>query len=159
MPEKFKTKVTELLDSKGINYRLLPHNNEVFTCEEAAKVRGVVLDEMVKCILLVDKDEKYVLAALIADKKLDPNKVRELTNMKRLSFAAKEQIKEKLGYTMGAVPPFVFDADVKVVFDNEVTKKEKVNISSGDPTCGLELSPNDLVGLIKPVIGDIKKED
>ena len=30
----FKTNITELLDSKGVEYRLLPHDKEVFTCEE-----------------------------------------------------------------------------------------------------------------------------
>ena len=155
----FKTNITELLDSKGVEYRLLPHDKEVFTCEEAAKVRGVVLEEMVKCILLIDKDGKYVLAALLADKKLDPNKAGKIAGTKRLSFATKEQIKEILGYTMGAVPPFVFDADTIVVFDNEIMKKEKVSISSGDTKCGIEVSPKDLIGVIKPKIGDIKKEN
>ncbi|PIN86607.1 hypothetical protein COV19_03760 [Candidatus Woesearchaeota archaeon CG10_big_fil_rev_8_21_14_0_10_44_13] len=158
MPTTFKTRVTELLDSKGIKYRLLSHDKEVFTCEEAAKIRGVVLEEMVKCILLIDKDNKYVLAALLADKKLDPRKAAESAGTKRLSFATKEQIKEVLGYTMGAVPPFVFDADVKVVFDDEVIKKERISISSGDTRSGLELSPKDLIGLIKPIRGDIKKD-
>lgn len=154
----FKTKVTELLDSKGIKYRLLPHDKEVFTCGEAARIRGVVLDEMVKCIMLVDKDGKHVLACLLADKKLDPSRAREIAGTQRLSFATKEQIKEVLGYTMGAVPPFVFEADVKVVFDNEISKKEKVNISSGDPGCGIELSSKELIALVKPKIGRIAKE-
>lgn len=153
-----KTKVTELLDSKGIKYKLLPHDKEVFTCEDAAKARGGNIDEMIKCIMLVDKSGKYVLACIFATGKVDLTKVKEIAGTRRLSFATKDQIQEVLGFVMGAVPPFVFDADVIVVFDNEITRKEKVNISSGDPKCGLELSPKDLFVLVKPKIGKISKE-
>src|SRR3989344_2076920 len=97
-----KTKITEFLDKKNIKYKVLNHSKEVYTCEEAAKERNVPLDEMVKCILLKSKDKFYFLACLLADKQIEPNKVREILNSKRLSFASKEEIKE-LGYEMGAV--------------------------------------------------------
>ena len=36
-------------------------------------------------------------------------------------------------------------------------KKDKVNISSGDPKAGLELNTKDLISLINPKFGDITK--
>ena len=83
-----ETKVTRLLDNRGINYRLLPHKKPVFTCETAAKERGIPLDEMVKCILLVDKDKNYFLACTPSDRKVNTQKVKELLSCKRLSFAS-----------------------------------------------------------------------
>lgn len=152
-----KTKVTEFLDLKKINYKILPHDKEVFTCEDAAKVRGVVLEEMVKSMLLVDKDGKYVLACLLATDKVDTKKVTDMAGTKRLSFATKDEIKEVLGYIMGAVPPFVFDADVIVIFDEKIKDKEKVSISSGDPKSGMGLKSKDLIEMVKPKIGKIAK--
>ena len=153
-----KTKVTDLLDKKNVGYRLLPHDKEVFTCEDAAKQRGVSCDEMIKSMLLVDKNKKYVLACLLAIEKVDPRKVMEIAGTERLGFATKDEIKEVLGYTMGAVPPFVFDAPVIVVFDEEVKNKEKVNISSGDPKAGIELLSKDLINLVKPKTGEISEK-
>ena len=46
------TKITALLDDNAVAYRLLPHDEPVFTVEAAAAQRGVVADEMVKSILL-----------------------------------------------------------------------------------------------------------
>jgi len=43
-----KTKITDLLDSRGIAYRVLHHTEPVFTVEAAAAQRGVVFEEMVK---------------------------------------------------------------------------------------------------------------
>jgi len=155
--EKKESSVIKLLDAKGINYRLLYHNRSVFTCEEAAKERGVLLSEMIKCILLVDKDENYFLACVPSDKKVYPQKVRELMNCKRLSFASKEEIEEVLGYTMGAIPPLLLKNDVPIIFDNEIINKERVNICTGNPKAGLELNSKDLIGLINPKFGDITK--
>ena len=149
-----KTKVTEFLEQNNISYRLLNHNKEVYTCEEAAKERNVPLDEMIKCILLKSKDDKHFLACLLADKQLDPNKVRIILNSKRLSFASEDEIK-RLGYELGAVPPLLIK--IPIVFDEEIKNKEKVNISSGNPIAGIELKAKDLIKLVNPIIGDIKK--
>ena len=155
--EKMDTKITQLLDSSGIKYRFLPHAKPVFTCEDAARERSVPLDEMIKCILLVDKRKKYFLACTTSDRMVDTEKIRRLIGCSRLSFASGQEIEEILGYKMGAIPPLLLKTDITVLFDNEITKKEKVNISSGDPRGGIELSAKDLILLAKPILGDIVK--
>ncbi|MCD6478720.1 MAG: YbaK/EbsC family protein [Candidatus Diapherotrites archaeon] len=152
-----ETKITQLLDSKGIKYRLLPHEKPVFTCEDAAKERNVPLDEMIKCLLLVDKKKNYFLACIPADKMVDTRKVRDIMGCSRLSFASEQEIEEILGYKTGAIPPLLLKTEIPVLFDSGIMEKEKVNISSGDPKAGLELNPRDIVPLIKPRFGNIAK--
>jgi len=152
-----QTKITKLLDSKGIEYRILPHGKPTFTCEEAAEERKVPLEEMVKCILLVDKNGKYFLACMTAEKMLDTQRLRELVDCKRLSFASEHEVEKVLGYKMGAVPPILLKQDIPIVFDNGITKKDKVNISSGDPKAGIELKTKNLIPLVKPKFGNITK--
>ncbi len=151
------TKITQLLVSKGIEYRLLPHEKPVFTCEDAAMERHVPLDEMIKCILLVDKKKKYFLTCMTAEKMVDTQKVRDIVNSSRLSFASEQEIEEILDYKMGAIPPLLLRTEVPIIFDNAIMKKDKVNISSGDPKAGLELNPRNLIPLIKPRFGNITK--
>ncbi len=151
-----ETNITNLLDTKGINYKLLPHTIPVFTCEDAAKERKVPMDEMIKCILLVDKGKKYYLACLTSDKKLNPQKARELVGCSRLSFAQKKDIEEVLGYQLGAIPPLLLKVTIPILFDNTILKKEKVNISSGNPLAGIELDSKTLINLVKLyLVGDI----
>lgn len=150
-----ETKITKLLDSKGIKYKLLPHEKPVFTCEDAAKERNVPLNEMVKCILLVDKDKKYFLACIISEKRVDTQKIREIMGCSRLSFASEQQIEEILGYRIGAIPPLLLKTEIPIIFDNGIIKKDEINISSGDPKEGLELSSKDLIKLVKPIFGNI----
>jgi prolyl-tRNA editing enzyme YbaK/EbsC (Cys-tRNA(Pro) deacylase) len=147
-----KTKITDLLNSHQISYRLLPHSEPVFTVEAAAAQRGVVKEEMVKSILLREKKgQRYVMACVTGEARLDPKAVRSqlpvADNWKRLTFAIAEEIQAVTGYVQGAVAPLCLPNDVPVIFDTAIARCEKVNISSGDPMAGLELDPQDLLNL------------
>lgn len=144
-----RTRVTELLDAHGIAYRVLPHSEPVFTVEAAAAQRGVVKEEMVKSILLKDRDGRYVMACVPGPAKLDPQAVRAALGgeWKRLTFANAEEIRAVTGYVQGAVAPLGLPEGVPVVFDEFFATCAKVNISSGDPMAGLELRVQDLIAL------------
>lgn len=144
---EFRTRVTDLLDANGITYRVLPHSEPVYTVTAAAAQRGVVAEEMVKCILLRDKNRRYVMACITGNERLDPKAVRDhlAGDWKRLSFASAEEIQQVTGYVQGAVAPLRLPDDVPVLFDAAIARCQKVNISSGDPMAGLELDPGDLI--------------
>lgn len=144
-----KTKVTDLLDRHGIPYRLLPHSEPVFTVEAAAAQRGVVREEMVKSILLRDKDQRYVMACIPGEARLDPQAVRACLpgDWRRLTFASAGEIERVTGFVKGAVAPLALPPEVPVVFDEAIAACARVNISSGDPMAGLELDPQDLIRL------------
>ncbi len=151
------SKVIQLLDSMEFKYRLLPHANPAYTCEAAAEERNVPLDEMIKCILLVDRKKNYYLVCMTADEMLDTAKVRKIVDSSRLSFASEREIEEISGYEMGALPPLLLKEDIPIIFDGGIMGKEKVNISSGDPRMGLELNSEALISIIKPKFGDVTK--
>ena len=149
---KFRTRIIDLLDANQIAYRLLPHTEPVFTVETASAQRGVIREEMVKSILLREKKgQRYVMACVTGDARLDPKAVRaqlpEADRWKRLTFATADEILDVAGYIQGAVAPLCLPADIPVVFDESIARCQKVNISSGDPMAGLELDPFDLIRL------------
>jgi prolyl-tRNA editing enzyme YbaK/EbsC (Cys-tRNA(Pro) deacylase) len=150
MAVQIRTKITDLLNAEGVDYRRLPHAEPVFTVEAAAAQRGVVAEEMVKSILLREKAEprRYVMACILGTARLDPQAVRaylsEAQAWKRLTFATAEEIQAVTGYVQGAVAPLCLPSEVPVVFDQAIASCTKVNISSGDPLLGLELSQQDL---------------
>ncbi len=152
-----ETKITKYLDSLNIPYRLLPHKKPVYTCEDAAKERNIPLDEMIKCILLADKDNNYFLTCCTADRKIDLRKVRGVLKCKRLNFASEKEIEEVTGYEMGAIPPLL--VDIPVILDKGIEEKENVSISSGNPIAGIELKREDLINIAKPVVADIKQNE
>lgn len=144
-----RTKITELLDAHGVAYRVLPHTEPVYTVDAAAAQRGVVKEEMVKSILLKDRDGRYVMACVPGPAKLDPQAVRAALGgaWKRLTFASAEEIRAVTGCVQGAVAPLGLPESVPVVFDQSFATCTNVNISSGDPMAGLELRAQDLITL------------
>jgi prolyl-tRNA editing enzyme YbaK/EbsC (Cys-tRNA(Pro) deacylase) len=144
---QIKTKITDLFDSLSIRYRVLPHSEPVFTVEAAAAQRGVVKEEMVKSILLKDREGRYVMACVPGEGKLDPQAVRAVLGepWKRMSFATAEEIRAVTGYVQGAVAPLCLPEGVPVVMDTAFASLQNCNISSGDPLAGLELAAADLI--------------
>lgn len=155
-----RTKITDLLDTYGISYRILLHTQPVFTVEAAAEQRGVVKEEMVKSILLCDKNGRYVMACVTGDARLNPKAVRTYLpdGWKRLHFASAEEILAVTDCTKGAVAPLGLPEDVPVIFDEDIARCEKVTISSGDPMAGLELNAENLIRVAGAKIGSIAEE-
>jgi release factor glutamine methyltransferase len=157
---EYHSSVMRLLDAAQIQYRMLPHKRIAKTVPLAAAERHVPVEEMVKCILLKDKRGKFVLACLTGDADLDVQRVREyVADCERLSFASPEEIKAVTGHDLGSVAPFSLNEAIPVVIDSSIGKNEKLNISSGDPRLGLELSKDDLLGCLgsRAGIGSIRK--
>jgi len=78
-------KITELLRAHHINYQELDHE-PVYTSQEAARIRGLSLDEGAKSLLLKTK-HKFVLVVLAGSKKLDSKKLKNILSVKDLRFA------------------------------------------------------------------------
>jgi Cys-tRNA(Pro) deacylase len=154
-----RTKITEILDAYNITYRILPHSEPVFTVESAAKQRGVVMEEMVKSILLRDKGQKYVMACITGDARLNPKAVRACLNegWRRLQFASSDEILKVTGCVQGAVAPLGLPSNLPVFFDHSIAQCTKVSISSGDPMAGIELDPLDLIRVAKAKLANISE--
>ena len=140
------SRITDLLDEQGVSYRLLPHESAVYTVEEAARQRDVVMEEMVKCILLREPKGRYAMACLRGDMRGDHRAVRSALGegWRRLHFASADEIKTVTGSVQGAVAPIGLPDDLPVLFDEHLADCVKLNISSGDVMFGLELTAQDL---------------
>jgi len=155
------TEVIRTLDAHGVKYRLLPHEEPVFTVDAAAEQRGVIKEEMVKSILLRDRKGKHVMACVTGDARLDPHAVRAHLGegWGRLSFATAEQIKEVAGFVQGAVAPVGLPDDIPILFDQGIAACKRVNISSGDPMAGLELATEDLFRIARAQLAKIAAKE
>ncbi len=161
MARRPKTKVTNLFDEAGIAYRVLPHDEPVFTVATAAAQRGVVMEEMVKSILLRETGtDRYVMACVLGEDRLNAQAVRPFlpTPYRRLTFATAEEITAVTGYTKGAIAPLCLPKGIPVVFDETIAHCARVNISSGNLMFGLELAGPDLIRLAGASLKPIRKE-
>jgi Cys-tRNA(Pro) deacylase len=134
------TPVTNFLDELQVPYRIKHHSKPVFTSEDAARERRVNLSQIVKTMLLINQDGAVLVAVLPAHKKLDLKKLKKLTGSKNLQFMDKESIEKKTHLIVGAVAPVgKLFMGIPIFVDPSIFDEEFLDISSGDPTAGLEL--------------------
>ncbi len=149
------TIVTRTLDNYGISYVIKNHTNKVFTCEDAARERGVALSQILKC--MVGKDSFGVIYVMLipGDKILKIKKMRHIAGGIKINLVSSEELTEEFNLTVGAISPIHFLGKASFYLDPTVLKEEIIDISSGSPDAGIELKTQDLINLIEPQICDI----
>lgn len=143
-----KTTVTEFLDERGVSFKLKPHNAPVYTSEDAAKERGVRLSQIVKC--MVGEDQKGHLHVMLipGDKILKIKKVRALAGGIKIDLIDSEKLSSAYGVIIGAISPTQFVGFSSIYMDNSIFRETDVDISSGDPSAGLELRAEELENIL-----------
>src|SRR5271170_7056995 len=92
------TKLIELLDQHGAQYRLIDHPEEGRT-EVVSPMRGNEVSQAAKCIIMMvkigKKDKVFVLGVVPGDARVNLNSVKALFQGSYISFASQD-IAEKL---------------------------------------------------------------
>lgn len=127
-----KLKVEELLDSKGIKYRLIKLSDVAYTVDDVINNSDGTINpkEICKTIIIVGKK---------TGKKI----------------ASPEIVKEASGVEPGAVCPFLLS--VPLFIDTEVVDLKTVNCGSGDHLYGIEFKLKDLISNTDHQITDLSK--
>lgn len=153
--KRIRTQVTQFLEQQQVSYRLLPHESEAITIDEAARQRGVRPAQMVKSILLRDMSDRYALACAPGHCRVDPKKVRAQLNWRRMTCVPIDEVPTITGYPIGAVVPLLLAQEMPILFDAHILNEPIVTISSGSPLAGIALQCDDLLKLCQPLVSDI----
>jgi len=147
--------IIKLLEKNKIKYKALEHE-PVYTCEQAAKIRGVSPDSGVKALLIKSK-EKFVLILLQGNKKLDSKKLRRATDIKDFRFATPEEVVDIMHCEIGACYPFGNIINLETFADIGLGGLEEINFNAGDHRKSIQMKWADFDKIVKPKIIDIGK--
>src|SRR5919197_1307470 len=132
------TVVTQFLKEKGIPYKVKPHSNPVFASEDAARERGIRLSQIVKCLVGTDPKGRLFVIMIPGDKILKIKRVRSLAGGIKIDLVEPQKLAEKYGVIVGAISPTQFVGMATLYMDDSIFREEDVDISSGDPSAGVE---------------------
>jgi Cys-tRNA(Pro) deacylase len=147
----------KILEKKNITYKLTPFGKNVFTCEDVAQSIGIQPKQVAKTMVLKCSDNSCILAVLAGNKRLNIQAVTNATNNKKVSLAKPNEVASLTGLPLGAVTPLlaVQKPKINIILDSELIDEPVVNISSGELDSGINISPKDLIKIIKPIIYSI----
>ena len=149
-----KLRSIEILESKGIDYRLIELENKALSIKDVIKFSKEKINENEICKTMILKDKyggRYAFFLLGSDK-VDLKKASEIIG-KKLNIASFQDVKETVGVDPGAVCPILLKIDLYV--DKKVMNLGKINFGSGNHLFGLEIRTSDLEKVVDYRVIDI----
>ena len=125
---------------------------------EAAGALGVPAERMFKT-LVVDVDDRLVLAVVPADRELDLKRLAAAVGGRRAAIADPAVAERATGMVVGGISPFGARRSMRVVADVSVLEHETVYVSAGRRGLQLELAPSDLVRLSKALTARVARDE
>ncbi len=151
-------RLRELLDAQGAVYRVVEHEPEGRT-EFIAKIRGNTPRQAIKSIVTQvrfgKKDNRYYLANIPGDCRVDLNGMKSLFNASSAAFASREKAELLTGCAIGAIPPFSFSDQLIVLADPLIFENEEVVFNAGRLDRSIFMKSEDYLRIARPRLENI----
>ena len=129
-------------------------NSSAKTAKEAASSLNCEVGAIVKSLLL-RTEENFILCLVAGDKRCSLNKVKKILNMKDVSMADAEQVKNQTGFSIGGVSPVAHLNKIKILIDSSFSRYENVYAAAGHPNSIFKISYKQLIKLTEGIEEDI----
>ena len=146
-------KLTARLDEHNARYRVVHHASAGKT-EEVARVRGTQPGQGAKAMDWHVKGNgvrQYVLAILPSDQQADLQALAKKTGGTRASLASPAETAELTQCVFGAIPPFSFHPDLRLVADPMLFERfSELAFNAGSLECSIILNTKDYQRIADP---------
>jgi prolyl-tRNA editing enzyme YbaK/EbsC (Cys-tRNA(Pro) deacylase) len=151
-----KLRSVEILDSMGIEYRLIELEERALSIEDVIRFskEEINVDEICKTMILKDGEGGRYAVLLLGGDRVDYGKARKAIG-KKVSIASYTEVKEAVGVDPGAVCPITLEFDLLV--DRKVMETKRINFGSGNHMYGLEIMTQDLEKVVDSSVVDVAK--
>lgn len=139
--DRIKEKFSEL----KLNPTYLEHE-PVITSEDAAKTRGFALKQGIKALLFTNGKDEWILVDVPADQKVDQKKVASFLGWSngKTRLATQEEVMQKTGCEIGAVPPFGHKTTIPIIYDKNIFNNEISTFNIGLRTNSVKIPTQEM---------------
>ena len=136
-------RVERFLKGFDQNLKLILLDTSARTALEAASSLDCEVGAIVKS-LLFKTENSFMLCLVAGDKKASLNKIKKILNIKNISMASADDVKNITGYTIGGVSPIGHLNKIDIFIDNSLQRFTSLFAAAGHPNCVFEISFTDL---------------
>lgn len=138
-----------LLEANHARFRVIEHPAEGRS-EIVAALRGTHASQGAKAMFCRSVGT-FVLAVLPGDRKLDFRKVADAVGKRKAGLATPEEAMRETGCVIGAIPPFSFSPNIKLVVDPALIEShDEIAFNAGRLDRSMVLNAQDYVRIAKP---------
>ena len=124
------------------------------TAKDAAYSLKCEVGAIVKSLLL-KANGGFILCLVSGDKRCSLNKIKKITQMKDVSMADADQVKNHTGFTIGGVSPVGHLNKSKVLVDLSLSRYEHLYAAAGHPNSIFKINYKKLIEITKGKEEDI----
>ena len=139
---------------KNLNVTLL--STSARTALEAAKSLNCEVGAIVKS-LLFRAENAFILCLVAGDKKGSLNKIKKITNIKDISMASADEVKDVTGYTIGGVSPVGHLKNINIYIDSSLERFDILYAAAGHPNCVFKIDYFNLQKITQGLIKEISE--
>ena len=147
-------RVVKVLSNFDDSIKVEALSSSAKTAKDAAISLKCEVGAIVKSLLL-RTENNFILCLVSGDKRCSLNKVKKILNLKDVSMADAEQVKNQTGFSIGGVSPVAHLNPNKVIIDTSLSRYEHVYAAAGHPNTIFKISYKQLIKLTEAVEEDI----
>lgn len=136
------------LKENNIDIEVEEFNQTTHTAEDASKVYGIPVCNIVKS-LLVFVDSEYCLFLVPGDRRLDLNSIKKRFNAESVRMANASEVKDITGYSIGGVPPFGHKSKIKTYIEDGFNNEDFLVAAAGSSNSVFRITLKKLEELCK----------
>ncbi|MBU4682524.1 YbaK/prolyl-tRNA synthetase associated domain-containing protein [Cedecea davisae] len=158
--EKVHQQLVNLLEENQARYRVVSHV-AAGKCEEVSTIRGTELGQGAKALVCKVKGnglKLHVLAILAADKQADLSLLAQHLGGLKASLASPAEVDELTGCVFGAIPPFSFHPQLKLVADPSIFERyDEIAFNAGLLDKSVVMNAQDYLRIAEPKLVDFHR--
>ncbi len=147
-------RVETILKEFDKTQKVIVLNTSARTAFEAASSLSCEVGAIVKS-LLFKTENSFILCLIAGDKKGSLNKIKKTLNIKDVSMADADDVKNITGYTIGGVSPIGHLKTIDIFIDNSLERFPSLFAAAGHPNCIFKIDFKNLQKITNGLIKDI----
>ena len=141
-------RVEKFLKNFDPNIKLILLDTSARTALEAASSLKCEVGAIVKS-LLFKTENTFTLCLIAGDKKASLNKIKKNLNIKDVSMASADEVKDITGFTIGGVSPVGHLNKINIFIDKSLERFVDLYAAAGHPNCVFKIDYSNLQKITK----------
>ena len=152
-----KTNAARTLDELKIGYELREYevDPDDLSAETVARKIGMDLEQVFKTLVVRGERAGVVMAVVPGNSELNLKALAKLAGDRKMEMVPLKEVQPLTGYIRGGVTALACKKDYPVYIDETAILFDQISVSAGVRGTQLLLHPDDYIGAVKAVAGDI----
>lgn len=152
-----KTNAARLLDKAGIKYNLIPYefDENDLAAQHVADSLGQDIARVFKTLVLNGDRSGHIVCVIPGNGEVDLKALAKVSGNKKVEMIAMKDLLSVTGYIRGGCSPVGMKKRFPTYFHSTALSFETVYVSAGVRGLQIEIAPDDLIGFVGGIVGEV----